>query len=278
MYNVNILVNGSNCKQYFHEGKTFIESKLGSEYVIEVKNGTWSRVLAVCSVDGLDILNGKPATENGPGYVINALASSKFDGFRVSDDKVAKFVFTTKDDPDAYAKTKDDGSEKNVGVIGVRIFTEKLPPPPPPPVVIYHPQQLMWNQPYFGDPIITSTNHGQFMFDKGGTTITYGCNNIPTNSSGLKARSANNSANTLSNTVRAMNTSFDMATKWGEAKESRTIEVEFERGILALSTNIYYASRQSLIEMGIPLGNEKQVNFPEPFAEKYAKPPKNWKG
>ena len=73
---------------------------------------------------------------------------------------------------------------------------------------------------------------------------------------------------------------FDMGTKWGEAKESRVIEVEFEKGILALTTNIYYASRQSLIEMGVlPSGIKKQVSFPEPFADgKYAKPPKNWQG
>ena len=72
---------------------------------------------------------------------------------------------------------------------------------------------------------------------------------------------------------------FDMSTKWGEAKESKVVEVEFERGSLVLTTNIYYASRQSLIEMGVPLGSEKQVSFPEPFVDsKYAKPPKNWKG
>lgn len=72
---------------------------------------------------------------------------------------------------------------------------------------------------------------------------------------------------------------FDMGTKWGESKESRVIEVEFEKGSLVLNTNIYYASRQSLVEMGVPLGNEKQVSFPEPFADsKYAKPPQGWRG
>jgi hypothetical protein len=70
-----------------------------------------------------------------------------------------------------------------------------------------------------------------------------------------------------------------MGTKWGEAKESKVIEVEFEKGLIALTTNIYYASRQSLIEMGVPLGNEKQVSFPEPFKDgKYAEPPKGWQG
>jgi hypothetical protein len=72
---------------------------------------------------------------------------------------------------------------------------------------------------------------------------------------------------------------FDMGTRYGESKESRVIEVEFEKGILAFTTSIYYASRQSLIEMGVPLTNEKQVSFPEPFAgNKYSVPPKDWKG
>src|SRR5512137_1676145 len=133
-YEVNIFVNGSRCKQYQHNGRTYIEAKQGSEYTIEIKNNTWSRILAVCSVDGLDILNGKPAREDNPGYVINGYSSGKFDGFRVSDSQVAKFLFDYKGR--SYAASKEDGSERNVGVIGVRIFQEKVKPLPPPPTVI----------------------------------------------------------------------------------------------------------------------------------------------
>ena len=122
----------------------------------------------------------------------------------------------------------------------------------------------------------------------------YSCDSIKTRStptSGLMGRS-NNSANSVLNALNTFNASsqqmsnagtdalhgFDMGTKWGEAKESKVVEVEFERGTLALTTNIYYASRQSLLEMGVPLGSEKQVSFPEPFTDsKYAKPPKGWK-
>jgi hypothetical protein len=72
---------------------------------------------------------------------------------------------------------------------------------------------------------------------------------------------------------------FDIGTNFGDAKESRVIEVEFEKGMLALTSNIFYASRKSLLEMGVPLGNEKQVSFPEPFnGTKYAKPPDDWQG
>jgi len=318
MYDVNILVNGSRCKQYHHDGKIFIEAKDGSEYTIEVKNNEWKRVLAVCSVDGLDVLSGKAAKEDAPGYVISGLNTLKIDGFRVSDEKVAKFVFGAKGS--SYAASKEDGSERNVGVIGIRVFQEKYVPPPPAPIVIreeHHHYPRPRPYPYWDYPSyptiwcdstlsrgLSSTGDMTFGATLENASATLGdvcdsadvqdycCDNIPTK--GLKGRS--DTRRFMSNTVKTSNCSadgvlramsmastkaadFDMGTKWGEAKESRVIEVEFEKGILALSTNIYYASRQSLIEMGVPLGNEKQVSFPEPFADsKYAKPPKNWRG
>ena len=292
MYDVQILVNGSRCKQYNHDGKIFIESKHDSEYTIEIKHDSWKRILAVCSVDGLDILNGKPATENGNGYVINQLSATKFDGFRVSDEKVAKFVFTTKDG--SYAASKEDSSEKNVGVIGVRIFQEKLPPPPVVKEIHHHhnnwQHQFGWgwwdknNPPLpYNPPIWCDTTYGtagttcDMVGDDNVRHFSSLCNNGTNNlSNNISAKTAVNCSSILRE-VKETPRGFDMGTKWGEAKESRVIEVEFEKGILAFTKNIYYASRQSLIEMGVPLGNEKQVSFPEPFTEKYATPPKGWK-
>lgn len=323
-YEVNILVNGSRCKQYHHDGKIFIEAKHGSEYAIEIKNNEWQRILAVCSVDGLDILNGKPATENGNGYVINGLSSVKLDGFRVSNDQVARFVFGAKGG--SYAASKEDGSERNVGVIGVRIFSEKVKPLPPPPTVIreehhhhHHHDHYKYPpyRPYWGDTTIWCSDLGGPTY---GSSVSSTLSNAGTDSLGSEStldfcemeRSAapsapkgRSSAEYMSkgikrsfgssmkssaggqsaNVLRAMNCcatpepkGFDMGTKFGEAKESRVVEVEFEKGFLALTTNIYYASRQSLIEMGVPLGNEKQVSFPEPFKDsKYAEPPKGWR-
>lgn len=328
MYDVNILVNGSRCKQYHHDGKIFIEAKDGSEYTIEIKNNVWKRILAVCSVDGLDVLTGKKAVENNPGYVISGLNTLKIDGFRVSDDKVAKFIFGAKGD--SYAADKGDGSERNVGVIGIRLFEEKYVPPPQPTVIReeHHHHHYPRPRPYWDYPTIwcdstftrsTDATFGSTLCNAGGDSLgasaplgdtldccesdnaLYSCDNIPTKGRSTskggeymsKKRSfsgqmKDSSTGQSENVLRAMSfcgqvqpqpRGFDMGTKWGEAKESRVVEVEFERGILALSTNIYYASRQSLLEMGIPLGNEKQVSFPEPFVDtKYAKPPKNWRG
>lgn len=339
-YNVDILINDKPIRKFPHNDKLFVEAHKGAEYSIRIKNNTWQRILAVCSVDGLDILNGKPAEENGNGYVINGYGSLKADGFRVSNEKVAKFLFDYKGG--SYATSKQDGSDRNVGVIGVRIFTEKVKPLPPPPVVIreehhhhdHYPNGWPWyNRPYWydnttiwcggltrdGDTASYGTSCNSMGNMAGGNSTLdmadeclYSRDSIPTKGAPSSARKrsftklstttgqsakvgaqcmnfmGNPSAasNSPDNVLRAMNCAqnaqllgFDMGTKWGEAKESRVIEVEFEKGILALTTNIYYASRQSLIEMGVPFGNEKQVSFPEPFKDgKYAEPPKNWQG
>jgi hypothetical protein len=295
-YDISILVNGNRCKQYFHEGKTFIEAKDDSEYTIEIKNNTYSRILAVCSVDGLDILTGKPAVSSNPGYVIGAYNVGKFDGFRVSDDKVAKFIFGSKGS--SYAADKENGSERNVGVIGIRLFQEKIKPPVY-RTEVHHHHYPQTNSPFDNYPIIWcdaaisgATENSDLRLSD---TATYSCDNIPTKGITRGAKGINTVYSAAITSGATPNSDpkrrrllsvpneplrgFDMGTKWGEAKESKVISVEFERGILAVSTEVFYASRQSLIQMGVPIGNEKQVSFPRAFADsKYATPPKNWQG
>jgi hypothetical protein len=300
-YTVDILVNDKPIRKYPHDNKLFVEARKGDTYSIRIKNNSHNRILTVTSVDGLDTLTGKSATENGNGYVINGYNSLTIDGFRVSDDKVAKFLFDYKGG--SYAASKEDGSERNVGVIGVRIFTEKVKRLPSPIIVkeeIHH-----YHHPYdpWGDyPTIWGSGdtirYGSTLCDSGptmdccdmddGTTVNNSQYTHDFSAPGATAKerprsishklnSPIRSMNCLADTVKPEVLGFDMGTKFGESKESHVIEVEFETGILALTANIYYASRQSLISMGVPLGNEKQVSFPEPFeGSKYANPPKNW--
>jgi len=302
-YTVDILVNDKPLRQFPHDGKLFVEAHKGAEYSIRIKNNSWQRILAVCSVDGLDILNGKKADENGNGYVINGNNSVKIDGFRISDEKVARFLFDYKGG--SYAASKEDGSEKNVGVIGVRLFNEKIKPLPPTPIIVreehhhhhhdypINPWTPTWNP--YGPPTCTlygSTCNSDPTMDSADNSIGFGdvererssgpekysCDHIPTKGASRgRTMAGGQSTNMLRSHVKPQG--FDMGTRYGESKESRVIEVEFEKGILALTTNIYYASRESLVEMGVPLGNEKQVSFPEPFVgNKYSVPPKDWKG
>ena len=124
-FDLNITVNGSRCKQYYHQGKIFIQANPGSEYSIEIKNNHWKRILAVSSVDGLNVLTGKSANELDSGYIINGYSSEKIKGFRFSDNEWALFKFGYKFNGKTYAQSKNDGSEQNCGVIGVRLFYEK---------------------------------------------------------------------------------------------------------------------------------------------------------
>lgn len=298
-YSVDVLINDKPVRKFPFEGKIFVEARKGQEYSIRIKNNISNRILSVISVDGLDVLSGKSATENSNGYVINGYNSLNLDGFRISDDKVAKFVFDYKDT--SYAASKKDGSEKNVGVIGVRLFEEKIKPVPEIKEIHHH-----WRKthpwPYYDDlgtpvrpwpqwpqaPIIwckstTCGTLGDITYGTSTSDFTNCYNNMSTQDTGAKETLS--CMNMMANDAPTQKLSeektrgFDMGTKYGNAKESKVIEVEFEKGILTMTKDIYYASRESLIQMGVPLGNEKQVSFPEPFeGSKYCIPPKNWQG
>jgi hypothetical protein len=91
-----------------------------------------------------------------------------------------------------------------------------------------------------------------------------------------KVTYSSNSAKGLGASVKPQG--FDMGTEWGRKETSKVHNVSFERGDLAQSFDIYYASRESLIEMGVPITNELKVTFPQGFPNGFAQPPKGWVG
>jgi hypothetical protein len=305
-FDVNILVNGNRCKQYHHDGKTFIEAKNGSEYVIEIKNNTGKRILARASVDSLSVLTGEAAVESGKdGYVIDAYHSEKIKGFRFSDDEWAMFKFGHKMYGKTYAQSKEDGSEKNCGIIGVMLHNEVEKPVVNPPIIIREPyivEKVVYNPyPYLNQPtwysISTTTGYipkvnsvsasytcnsnaftdGQVNYcstNLSNCNVSYAGNESLSADSGILRRS--NNSKKLSNNIKAE--SFDMGTEWGRKEESRVTAVPFDKGVIAFSLDIYYASRESLIEMGVPLTNKLKTNLPQSFQKGYAKPPAGWQG
>ena len=81
---------------------------------------------------------------------------------------------------------------------------------------------------------------------------------------------------TTQETEEPMKASFDMETQWGAARNYEVKQITFQRKEIIHGFDIYYASRESLVAMGIDLGTEKRVSFPESFETKYAKPPAGW--
>lgn len=114
---------------YWHDGIAYVVGKPGNEYQVSVRNRAGADVLAVVSVDGVNVVSGETASPEQTGYVLGNGVNYDIRGWRKSLSRTAAFYFTTL--PDSYAART--GRPDNVGVIGVAVFRRK---PAPPPVAI----------------------------------------------------------------------------------------------------------------------------------------------
>ena len=106
---------------YHHDGRRYVVGRPGNEYAIRVRNTGSERVLAVMSVDGINVISGDTASPDQSGYVLAPYASFDIAGWRKSLARTAAFYFTAL--PDSYAART--GRPDNVGVIGVAVFRER---------------------------------------------------------------------------------------------------------------------------------------------------------
>lgn len=116
------------------QGQWYAPGEAGHRYAIRVHNRSGERVLAVVSVDGVNIVTGETAHPSQSGYVLEPWQSTVLTGWRKSMSEVAAFQFAPL--PESYAART--GRPNDVGVIGVAVFTEQRPRPQPrpqPPVV-----------------------------------------------------------------------------------------------------------------------------------------------
>jgi hypothetical protein len=109
-----------------YRGQAYVAGNPGERYAVRLVNRTGGRLLAVLSVDGVNVVTGETAAPDQSGYVLGPYESAEITGWRKSLDDVAQFYFTRL--PDAYAARTD--RPENVGVIGVAVFREKVYPQP----------------------------------------------------------------------------------------------------------------------------------------------------
>src|SRR5438552_6740299 len=109
---------------YWHQGRRYVVGKPGNEYTIRVRNGGSGRVLAVMSVDGVNVITGDTASPQQSGYVLAPYESADIAGWRKDMSRTAAFYFTAL--ADSYAART--GRPDNVGVIGVAVFRERPRP------------------------------------------------------------------------------------------------------------------------------------------------------
>lgn len=102
-------------------GRNLVVGADGERYRLVVRNATSARFEVVASVDGLDVIDGEPASPERRGYLVDPHGVLVIDGFRQTESQVAAFRFG-KVAASYAARTSGDA---NVGVIGLAIFAEK---------------------------------------------------------------------------------------------------------------------------------------------------------
>lgn len=128
--------SGSVLGAHYFRGEYWVAGTPGAHYAIEIRNRLGERLLAVTSVDGVNVLSGATAAWYQEGYVFGPREGYQITGWRKTHQEVAAFTFTAS--PDSYAART--GRPANVGVIGVALFQER-------PLRAYAPPSIAAPQP-----------------------------------------------------------------------------------------------------------------------------------
>lgn len=117
---------GRRLQVYRHQGRAYVVGKPGNEYQVSLRNRAGDDVLAIVSVDGVNVITGQSASPQQSGYVLAPRGSMDIQGWRKNMSETAAFYFTSLSD--SYAART--GRPDDVGVIGVALFRKKFVPPP----------------------------------------------------------------------------------------------------------------------------------------------------
>jgi hypothetical protein len=118
--------SGNVLSTHYYRGEYWVAGTPGARYSIEIRNRSGGRLLAVTSVDGVNVISGATAGWDQGGYVFDPGEQYQITGWRKSNDEVAAFTFT--DSPNSYAART--GRAGSIGVIGVAVFRERAQRPP----------------------------------------------------------------------------------------------------------------------------------------------------
>jgi hypothetical protein len=219
---------------YQFQGRTYVVGRPGNEYSVSLRNQSGERVLAVASVDGVNIVSGETASPSQTGYVLSPGQSADIKGWRKSLSQTAAFYFTEHDN--SYAART--GRPNDVGVIGVAVFRERRAPPPP--IVPYSPSPRPWKD----------------RDDSSGGARPYG------SEAPQQGRAAESSADARSDSPMAQSQPSEMyrrekslGTGHGRQEYSQTRYTDFQRASASPEqvVTIYYDTYSNLLAMGVPV-------------------------
>lgn len=211
----------------------------GHEYVIRIRNATGQRVLAVTSVDGVNVVSGETASPDQSGYVIEPGVSAGISGWRTSLDRASAFYFT--DLGDSYAARTD--RPRNVGVIGVAVFREASDPPIPEAYV---------------DRAVPPSAAKAARADSSAPTLAQ---------RDSAAERSDNATGQLGAGAEARSLASKLGTGYGRDEASPVQRVRFQRATAtpAETISIQYDRRENLIAMGVLPSPRYAQRTPDPF-------------
>ena len=242
-YEFNVLVKNKKERKLFpikkyldKKGNEWVEAREGSIFALKFKNNSDKSVLIVSSIDGINVINGKRALiEPRAGYVVFPRSPLIIEGWRIGQDSIREFLFTSNKSESYSYKLGAD--KANVGVIGFAVFEESM-----------ERYDYNWNadnlEKYY--PICTN--------DSITPTVFY------------NSLTSNCVVDTCSFT-NSKDTSFSMATAQGQERlcSSYYSSKEFNSFPSSIKV-IYYDSRKNLIKKEIIRQEEK---MPNPFKSEF---------
>ena len=292
-YELEVLVDGVPARSFHHAGETHVLGQQGSRYVLRVHNRSGRRIEAVVSVDGLDVIDGKAGDFAGKrGYLVDAHGYVDIDGWRLSNREAAAFRFS----PIADSYAAKTGSARNVGVIGVAVFPERIVAPPR-PVYVPRPPYYEHDERSFSAPKDKKSSS----YDADGASNMSEAKSapareseqappaaVPAGSAGANRASASDDALAEPSSGRVRRSRAGLGTEFGEAVSSEIRQVQFTRAQPtrpAALLGARYNDRQGLYALGIDVDARdepsdlalRQSADPFPVARRFARPPADWR-
>ena len=240
---------GQELPVHWKDGKAYVVGRPGNEYQVVVRNRAGEDLLAVMSVDGVNVLSGETASTRQGGYVLAAYEEARIAGWRKSMAETAAFYFTSLGD--SYAART--GRPANVGVIGVALFQRKYVPPPSPPVVqeVPYDSDAPWRERYQKDSAGTAEPQAKL--------------------------EANRSDKRVEQAPAAPALSAPLGTGHGRREVNPTRYVGFDRRTSepVETIAIYYDSYRNLVALGV-LATPQPMRDPHPFPTRFVPDPPRW--
>jgi hypothetical protein len=239
--------SGAELSAHYYHGEYWVAGRPGATYAIEIHNRLGERVLAVTSVDGVNVISGATAGWDQGGYVFSPGERYQITGWRKTDAEVAEFTFT--DSSNSYAQRT--GRPANVGVIGVAVFRERQ-------TLTSNGPQTIGQSPY--PPVPSPAADSQV-------------DSAARESKSVTQGSAASPATTSSLSLTAPMSVTKLGTGHGEREYSYVIHTEFSRSQTQPNEviRIRYDSLDNLIAMGIVKRSHVAAPTADPFPDSSAR-------